>query len=491
MSSLVGLDNQHQVQELSLATWLRTKACLNDKIIDKTLARLEEKEVFEVADLTLLRSADGDMEPFLRIGITSVTASKILSALDDDSSQPHTDAEGAAQKGDADDDGRDDEEPNEEEREEEVNASDFFGLGVEQTTPKMATAVGEATATVGAAEAWLMSHRETQRAEAAALAVGMAATKAAENAVYGRRQLERESAMRAHAATIVATAKREATAVALDSERQLHAGASFQEQCPPDAELASATVSRFSSELRQATASFARLDSSDTASGRWSFAADPANRLEGTVLAEHAAVLADQLDHRNDAVREASLATLAKLEPSMLGRFSASIVTKLDDSDWAVRKAAWNTIDRFDSTTLAVHAPAIVDKMVTSDVVVRKLALDILMKLDVGDLDQHAPAVIARLKDSNEWVREKALRTLGCLGPTLLPQYTQVVIDKLRDNSACVRKAAAETLSVLEGRLLRPYASLLNAKAKDYNAEVRKAVHATLGKLSQADGDAE
>jgi hypothetical protein len=65
------------IDETTLADWLRDKARINEKIMDKTLLSLEQQEVFDLQDLKKLREVSGLEKCF-----TEVTAAKISEALD-------------------------------------------------------------------------------------------------------------------------------------------------------------------------------------------------------------------------------------------------------------------------------------------------------------------------------------------------------------------------------------------------------------------------
>ena len=72
----VGLAVVPATESVGLRAWLLNTACLNQSIVDKTLATLAAEEVFEVSDLTLLRTL-----PRFSQCLTAVTREKIVKAL--------------------------------------------------------------------------------------------------------------------------------------------------------------------------------------------------------------------------------------------------------------------------------------------------------------------------------------------------------------------------------------------------------------------------
>ena len=79
--------------------------------------------------------------------------------------------------------------------------------------------------------------------------------------------------------------------------------------------------------------------------------------LEPAVLALHADALVTELEHSDEAVREA-VVTLGKLEPAVLAQHADALVVRLEDSNSGVRREVVQTLGKLDPAALAQHADA-------------------------------------------------------------------------------------------------------------------------------------
>jgi len=229
-----------------------------------------------------------------------------------------------------------------------------------------------------------------------------------------------------------------------------------------------------------------------------------------------------RLDHRDDGVRQATLALLAKLEPHLLTECAAILVRTITDPSEHVRSAALEAIASLHPSDLATHREAVLQCFSDASAEVRGKAIEsiaklhhdplmaslpqllasftdhdpgvrgkavsvVLSRLDVSELIDHIGEIVRRIEDDDAGVRRAAmLWATAKLGPSLLGRHSRAVARGLDDSSVSVRRAAIDALTKLGPLELTAFANPIVLKFTDEILSVRLAAVRALSKLPSA-----